>query len=397
MRVSGVLLCFIAAAMALQPPPARPVAGRRGRAALGVSPIEGALASGSADRVVAALEEDNDETTLGRGLAAACLDKACAVEAASDGQSGATALASEEDRLLRCYVALRERGLCGRFGAGILEPWPVTRRVVTPEFIAARTGNLTLASFAPTETVGPLWWVLGSILSVGEILLSKALGLESPQPLFLATAGLVVLDQIALRGAGSEAVVATVSTDFDERVVRHEAGHVLLAYLLGCPVQGCCLSAREALLGADRPAALNGAAGTAFFDPDLNAAARRGEVRRGVLDRYCIIVMGGIAAEAMVYGDAQGGRDDESTLIQFLQQTVGGFTASNRGEDPAELVANQARWAALNALLLLRKYRPEYERLVEALVQTRAASIGTVMLAIDSDDAAAPTAVARPA
>ena len=107
--------------------------------------------------------------------------------------------------------------------------------------------------------------------------------------------------------------------------------------------------------------------------------------------------MGGIAAEAMVYGDAQGGRDDESALIQFLQQTVGGFTASNRGEDPAQLVANQARWAALNALLLLRKYRPEYERLVEALVQTRAASIGTVMLAIDSDDAAAPTAVARPA
>ena len=58
------------------------------------------------------------------------------------------------------------------------------------------------------------------------------------------------------------------------------------------------LDGDTARLSAPALSAPNGAAGTAFFDPDLNAAARRGEVRRGVLDRYCIIVMGGIAAEA---------------------------------------------------------------------------------------------------
>ena len=48
--------------------------------------------------------------------------------------------------------------------------------------------------------------------------------------------------------------------------MRHEAGHLLLAYLCGLPVQGCVLSAREALNGGGSgAAALNGAAGTAFL------------------------------------------------------------------------------------------------------------------------------------
>jgi hypothetical protein len=100
---------------------------------------------------------------------------------------------------------------------------------------------------------------------------------------------------------------------------------------------------------------------------------------------YTIVVMGGIAAEAMCYGDSQGGKDDEGALIQFLQETVGGFLGS---DDPAGEVANQARWAALNGLLLLRDHRAEFDRLVAALEATRARSIGTVMLAIE--DGATP-------
>ena len=109
---------------------------------------------------------------------------------------------------------------------------------------------------------------------------------------------------------------------------------------------------------------MNGAAGTAFFDPELNAAARRGRITRSVIDRYCIVVMGGIAAEAVSYGSAEGGKDDETALISFLQDTVG-FTGD---------VLVQARMSALNGVILLRRYRAEFERLVKVLERDRATS-----------------------
>jgi hypothetical protein len=34
------------------------------------------------------------------------------------------------------------------------------------------------------------------------------------------------------------------------KVVRHEAAHFLIAYLLGCPIEACYLNAREALKDA---------------------------------------------------------------------------------------------------------------------------------------------------
>ena len=152
-----------------------------------------------------------------------------------------------------------------------------------------------------------------------------------------------------------------------------------MAYLCGLPVQGCVLSAREALAGeGSGAAALNGAAGTAFFDRELNAAARRGRITRSVIDRYCIVVMGGIAAEAVSYGSAEGGKDDETALISFLQDTVG-FTGD---------VLVQARMSALNGVILLRRYRAEFERLVKVLERDRAKSIGAAVLSIDDVAAA---------
>ena len=74
-----------------------------------LTPVEKALASGDAESVVTALEDTT--TDLSRTLAAACLDRACAVAAAPDGSGAAAAPRSEEDRLARCYEALRAHGL----------------------------------------------------------------------------------------------------------------------------------------------------------------------------------------------------------------------------------------------------------------------------------------------
>ena len=35
-----------------------------------------------------------------------------------------------------------------------------------------------------------------------------------------------------------------------------------------------------------------------FFDPELGESMEKGSLARSVIDRYCVVVMGGIAAEA---------------------------------------------------------------------------------------------------
>ncbi len=375
MRASLLLFTVYHSAGAyLQPrSPRRPLSRPALRA---LSPLETAIASNDVDAVVDALEDDAS-VPIDRNLAVAALDKAAAVTPdSSDGEQFAAAY--EEARLVRAYQALRRRGLAPSFGVAIDEPFPLSQGA-SEEQIAREAGDLTLAAFRPKDGAGRMFAILGAVVCGLEIAAAKAFGLDSPQPLFLATAGLAAFDTIALKGALAESITSAVDSSYSDRIVRHEAGHLLLAYLCGLPVQGCVLSAREALNGGGSgAAALNGAAGTAFFDPELNAAARRGRITRSVIDRYCIVVMGGIAAEAVSYGSAEGGKDDETALISFLQDTVG-FTGD---------VLVQARMSALNGVILLRRYRAEFERLVKVLERDRAKSIGAAVLSIDDVAAA---------
>ena len=72
----------------------------------------------------------------------------------------------------------------------------------------------------------------------------------------------------------------------------HEAGHFLIAYLLGLPVEACLLD----VWAAARDGRFKGAAGTVFLDPGLGRAMESGKVTREIIDRYSVVVMGGIAA-----------------------------------------------------------------------------------------------------
>ena len=53
--------------------------------------------------------------------------------------------------------------------------------------------------------------------------------------------GVIFADRVLLNGAVAETLTRLIVPGYRERIIRHEAGHFLVAYLLGCPVQGCLL------------------------------------------------------------------------------------------------------------------------------------------------------------
>lgn len=65
--------------------------------------------------------------------------------------------------------------------------------------------------------------------------------------------------------------------------------------------------------------------------------------------------MAGIAAEAMCYGEAEGGESDVTALLQLLTSLQPPWT-------PAE-VQSQARWAVVSSVALLRENKDAFEAL----------------------------------
>lgn len=83
------------------------------------------------------------------------------------------------------------------------------------------------------------------------------------------------------------------------------------AYLLGCPIQACLL--RPVWNGA-----IFGEAGTIFLDKKLFDELDRNRISASSVDRYSTVVMGGIAAEALSFENAEGGGSDEQSIIMLL-------------------------------------------------------------------------------
>ena len=368
--------------------------------------VEGLLDNGDIDAALSALEQaDSIPAALGARLltAAATLEP---VEEPADGNmvrdpiGGGMYAASElagaayessagrpadpvqERRLVRSYHLLTTKveggAAAGLFGGVDTSTLPLPSGWgCTVAQLEARTG-LPLSAFRPNPTTARLYWVGWAALFVLELVVAPALRV-APQPLVLATFAAGLTDQ-ALGGGASEKILWTLNPAMADRVMRHEAGHLLVAHLLGCPVQSLTLGAWDALTrAADGQGAGRRGAGTMFFDPALNAAGLKGKVTRAEIDRYSVVLMAGIAAEALCFGEAEGGRDDEKSLRVFLSQTV----RSNIN------VPEQARWAATNALLLLRRHRDAYERVVAVLRNEGSRDIGRVMLALEGLDGGA--------
>ena len=235
---------------------------------------------------------------------------------------------------------------------------------------------LSMNSLTPKPSNNLLW--AGAALAVLEGIASMVYGLNI-NLLFFVTFAAALGDRIILNGAIQESIAKILTPGTQQKITKHEAGHFLIAYLLGCPVEGFCLSAWAALADS-RFSTRAVSAGTSFFDPILSKEIGSQKITRSSIDRYSIIVMAGIAAEAVNYGQADGGSSDEMALIQFLSQMNGGNPSNPAWNDIT--IRNQARWGAMQAVLLLREYKECYEALVDAL--ERGGTLGDCIYAIEN-------------
>mmetsp|Transcript_9927 Transcript_9927/g.16985 ORF Transcript_9927/g.16985 Transcript_9927/m.16985 type:complete len:552 (+) Transcript_9927:277-1932(+) len=291
------------------------------------------------------------------------------------------------------YQLLREEGKLRVFGAiGRLPPsslrlpppsgpiYPTTgSKIIAPKLLETVT-SMEMMSLTPQPTNFLLYG--GAILASLEAVVSLMYGINF-NFLVVTTLLLALADQILVSGAVFETALRIVRPEMTTRITKHEAGHFLCAYLLGCPVEGVVLSTWAALQDGRFAGRAGSAvsAGTSYYDIDLSEQiAGLKPLTRDSIDRYSIIVMGGIAAEAMEYGRADGGAGDEEALVRFLRSLNPRSTNAVSAWTP-ELIRNQARWGATQAVLLMKEYKPCYDALVDAL--ERGGDLGQCIVAIE--------------
>jgi len=167
--------------------------------------------------------------------------------------------------------------------------------------------------------------------------------------------GIATLDNFSFQGKGGTIVldlVARFSPEYKERILHHEAGHFLVAYLLGIPVTSYTLSAWEAWKKGQP-----GQGGITLEDSELTAQIEKSQITAQMLDRYCTIWMAGIAAETLVFKSAEGGNDDKIKLNEFLQ--VIGFSAAGYQQ--------KQRFHLLQSKNLIQENWDSYQALVTAM------------------------------
>jgi hypothetical protein len=172
----------------------------------------------------------------------------------------------------------------------------------------------------------------------------------------MSIVGFTTIDAFAWKGKAATIFldrIARFSKAHRDRVIRHEAGHFLIAHNLGFEVTDYSLSAWEAFRKGN-----GGQGGVQFDASEVDRIMAAGdEDSTQMLDRLCTVWMAGIAAEQLEYGVVEGGEDDRFTLTQALIQL----------KMPQSSVEIKQRAATLRAKNLIEANRAAYQALVAAL------------------------------
>lgn len=248
-------------------------------------------------------------------------------------------------------------GAPSSFGRGIRFP----RRLVGL-YELERLGVNTKKMIAPNarEELGFGVFVgLTVVATIGVPLISPYASLEAPVAVCIASALVVwAVDTLALNGILMRALSASVQNR--RRVGLHEAGHFLVAHLLGVAVSGYELLSARAVLR--NPA---------------EAPGIRIDADTGKLDAYMLSAVGmaGISAEVVHFGSSEGGVDDMAEVARLAKEASPG----RMSEDDLKRVC---RWGLIQGVTLLQAHREALLALADAMVAGR--SVEECIALIDS-------------
>uniref|UniRef100_A0ACD5ZIA2 Uncharacterized protein n=1 Tax=Avena sativa TaxID=4498 RepID=A0ACD5ZIA2_AVESA len=298
--------------------------------------------SESASRLRAVLEKVDDELRKGNDEAALSLVR------------GSLGLAGG----LRCFGAGRQ----------------VPQRLYKLDEL--KLNGIDTSSFLSPEdrTLGSIERNLQIAALLGGLSVSAAFELSQLQALFLFVGLLFVwsVDLIYLNGGARNLVLDTLghslSQKYHNRVIEHEAGHFLIAYLLGVLPKEYTITSLDTL---KKKGSLNVQAGTAFVDFEFVEEINSGKLSAKMLNKFSCIALAGVATEYLLYGYAEGGLADVNKLDGLFKSL--GFT-QNKAD-------SQVRWAVLNTILLLRRHENARSKLAEAM--SSGISVGSCIQVIE--------------
>ncbi|KAJ8439964.1 hypothetical protein Cgig2_013591 [Carnegiea gigantea] len=154
-------------------------------------------------------------------------------------------------------------------------------RDVTPAVLKSSTG-LEVSKLSPKK-----WGVsrassavLFAFLGGMSFLLSEGLDLR---PQLAAILGLAMADSIFL-GGSCLAQISSYWPSYRRCILVHEAGHLLTAYLMGCPIRGVILDPIAAM-----QMGIQGQAGTQFWDENLQSELSQGRLSSTAFDRWAVL------------------------------------------------------------------------------------------------------------
>ena len=143
------------------------------------------------------------------------------------------------------YKRFAKQSVLRGFGSVDVDGYPMSSmNEISPMRLEELTG-LPMSSLTPKRR-GLYWQLAGIAVCAAEFALGNAAGVDPLLTVIPATMALFAVDQFFYRGAYFESIYQRLFPQYKEKIAYHEAGHFLLAYLLGVPVRGVVTSAVEA-------------------------------------------------------------------------------------------------------------------------------------------------------
>lgn len=160
--------------------------------------------------------------------------------------------------------------------------------------------------------------------------------------------------QVGIERAGQ------VFPEYRERVVRHEAAHFLVAYLLGVPIASYSLE-----MGKQHVDLVQAA---------LQRQLLEGRLEDEELDRLALVAMAGVAGECTKFSDVMGQTADLMDLQRMINRSARKLSDSEQ--------QNLTRWAVFQACSILKQNESAYNTLVDTM--QRGGSVYECIQAIES-------------